>query len=856
MEADVAETRAPEGPPKQQRPQLLSSWTAAIVVVSLSLAVYNFSFFLAPLRLAAELIGAVLVSFAVFGFVNYRRMVKHGTSKPPGVQKNNSQDVVVDERTLSPFTGLRAKKTLAALGSFGKAQRNAAPFRPDFVRYSFSARLQENIDGMIELVVKDFVASWYIPMISKDRNFLVECERGIQHAVASGFRSVETSRIHFQDFAISRVLPLVLQHVIHFKKAEKRLRGSQLSSVVASNRLGLLQQADDAAGFSSDSDWDDETLDRRRGKSPLNASSHLGKSADSLPGLRVSTDSLEASGNPRSAPLSGSVENVWTTQDAELARHYHQTYPLHPAILPLAASTAMLEQKYLRKLVGFLLPDLAPKHVVESALASKLVREIVVCKVLHPLLDFLSDPDFWNETMIKLVDFVERDKLMSTVSETIQKASVMAGGSQANKGASESASDRRISTYDDLLEAIRNCDDIVEAKLLLKGVVSEMESKRTILASTSGSSDKATKTKAEKMQIYLNRLEVAKTRLDRRILRLEGKQATHGSEPHGIMAASFHEPVASLGLFMKDPIAAGYLINFLDRLGKPELLQAYKDMEDLVALYRSQSENPEATTDQRLVDTIRDLYDVYFAEDAPSKLPLGSGVVGEVERVLAKLPSENAMPRASSSASLPPRSLSNPGLNVADLDPLSSAIIEQDRKKRTSNLDVNVAPFVHAQSELYELIQRNYFTVFLQSHSYLEYLSAKNRSSASRQTSTTSIAPADEPDDAAETLAEAEKRLTEAVKLESDLTERVIVLEEEMQELLGKGRRPTSTLASKGASGRSKDQLKQEIDSLRMRQAIAEANVKRLREERAALLQQQQGILYVAVSSNECFRFL
>jgi len=269
-----------------------------------------------------------------------------------------------------------------------------------------------------------------------------------------------------------------------------------------------------------------------------------------------------------------------------------------------------------------------------------------------------------------------------------------------------------------------------------------------------------------------------------------------------------------------------------------------------VTAYRSHEESsPES--DSRLVDTIRDLYDVYFAEDAPARLPLNEGVLRELERVLAKLPSENALPRASSTASLPARGVTQ---TDADMDPLSSAVIEQDRKKRTSNLDINVAPFIHAQLELREVLERGYYAEFLRSTAYIEFLSERNRTVPRASSTTSQLSPKptpDHPDDAAASLAEAEKRLAEATRLESDLTDRVINFEDELQELVTRtsGLRKTDPhfATARSRSGRTREQLRHEIDSARTMQAAAEGNVKRLREERMALQQQQQGILYVAV---------
>lgn len=70
---------------------------------------------------------------------------------------------------------------------------------------------------------------------------------------------------------------------------------------------------------------------------------------------------------------------------------------LHPAAAVTALDSAAPQQQYLRRLVGRLLPGLLPENITSSSVVTVLVREIVACTVLLPVLRMVSDPDVLNQ---------------------------------------------------------------------------------------------------------------------------------------------------------------------------------------------------------------------------------------------------------------------------------------------------------------------------------------------------------------------------------------------------------------------------------------------------------------------------
>jgi sorting nexin-25 len=77
---------------------------------------------------------------------------------------------------------------------------------------------------------------------------------------------------------------------------------------------------------------------------------------------------------------------------------------LHPAINNLSSSfTKQAEENHLKSLLDRVLPHILPANEARSKALCVVVREIVACSILYPLMDMLTDPDFWNCTIDQLV---------------------------------------------------------------------------------------------------------------------------------------------------------------------------------------------------------------------------------------------------------------------------------------------------------------------------------------------------------------------------------------------------------------------------------------------------------------------
>ena len=80
---------------------------------------------------------------------------------------------------------------------------------------------------------------------------------------------------------------------------------------------------------------------------------------------------------------------------------------LHPAVENLSSSfTRQTEEAHLKKLVHRILPLVLPEKEVKSKAVKIVIREVLACAVLYPVVELLSDPDFWNKTIDEVVSAI------------------------------------------------------------------------------------------------------------------------------------------------------------------------------------------------------------------------------------------------------------------------------------------------------------------------------------------------------------------------------------------------------------------------------------------------------------------
>ena len=109
--------------------------------------------------------------------------------------------------------------------------------------------------------------------------------------------------------------------------------------------------------------------------------------------------------------------NVTESEDLDLAiAGKYRDGKLHSAVSLAYSDTKLVQQDYLRKIVVRLLPEVLPENMIGSRAVSVLIKEIVSCAVLAPLMQMLSDPDTWNQLMEAYVSLIRSLSMLTLTS--------------------------------------------------------------------------------------------------------------------------------------------------------------------------------------------------------------------------------------------------------------------------------------------------------------------------------------------------------------------------------------------------------------------------------------------------------
>lgn len=185
--------------------------------------------------------------------------------------------------------------------------------------YPQSSTVSKAIDQLLDLVMRDFVSSWY-SNISGRGLFQNEVDRAIRESMIN--MGQRMAGLDIVEIAVAKVVPIITNHIRDFYNAEHIVRGKTLS--------------------------------------------------------RDMTESEEL--------------------DLAIASKYRDG-KLHPAATLAFSDTKLMQQAHLRKLVARILPTLLPPDMQTSRAVTSLIREIIACAILTPVMIMLADPDTFNQMM-------------------------------------------------------------------------------------------------------------------------------------------------------------------------------------------------------------------------------------------------------------------------------------------------------------------------------------------------------------------------------------------------------------------------------------------------------------------------
>ncbi|KAF4461940.1 hypothetical protein FALBO_11257 [Fusarium albosuccineum] len=345
-----------------------------------------------------------------------------------------------------------------------------------------SPRVSQAVDGLLGLIIRDFVSSWY-SNISRNPSFSNQVDKAIRQALLSLTESLRDKDL--AELVTSRLVPILTAHFRDFYEAEKSVRGRKLNrSVTESEELDLAI----ASKF-------------RDGR-------------------------------------------------------------LHPAASLSFPDTKMVQQDYLRSLVSKIVPQILPENMLSSRSVSIIIREIVGCAVLFPVVQLLAEPDTWNQLMENLGRSMLQDR--STVRKLRAALDQHASPTpKSNKLASmprvaPGDSERK---FEKFIRAIRKVNNLSDARRFRSEVASQL--KRDSLQENQD-------------QVYLRRLEMGKRLLDQRVNHLAAGGDRRAPAPAPLPASSSSQSRlenASLVELLRDSAGLSYFMEYMDRQHLMPLVQ-------------------------------------------------------------------------------------------------------------------------------------------------------------------------------------------------------------------------------------------------------------------------------------------
>ncbi|KAF7158113.1 hypothetical protein CNMCM6106_004435 [Aspergillus hiratsukae] len=259
------------------------------------------------------------------------------------------------------------------------------------------------------------------------------------------------------------------------------------------------------------------------------------------------------------------TRNVTESEELDLAiAKKYRDGRLHPAAALSVSDQKLVEQEYLRKITLGLLPKLFPEHVLNSRIVTVLIREIVACAVLFPLVSVLSDPDTWNQLVEAYGRTTIQDrKTVQKIRAALDEHASPAPKSKRGNPFPKLAPNDSERAFERFVRAIRRCNNLSDARRFRAMVASQLKRESMVEGQD---------------PVYLRRLETGKRVLDQKVAKLSapgGSSAPYAKavESHFRRNSSSGNPEASLVDVMHDASGLSYFMEFMDRQKLMSLVQ-------------------------------------------------------------------------------------------------------------------------------------------------------------------------------------------------------------------------------------------------------------------------------------------
>jgi sorting nexin-25 len=236
---------------------------------------------------------------------------------------------------------------------------------------------------------------------------------------------------------------------------------------------------------------------------------------------------------------------------------------LHPAASLAFSDSRSVEQEHMRKLLVRILPDVVPEDLISSRAVSVLIKEIVACAVLSPVLQLLKDPDTWNQLIEAYGRTALQDrKTVRRMRAALDQHTSPMASTRPDAELPRLAANDTERSFERFVRAIRKTKNLSDARRFRSQIASQLKRESMVEGQD---------------PIYLRRLEMGKRVLNQKITKLASSTT---SVPESGAPAEPRNPATgtksrelSLVEIMHTAAGLSYFMEFMDRQSRMPLVQ-------------------------------------------------------------------------------------------------------------------------------------------------------------------------------------------------------------------------------------------------------------------------------------------
>ncbi|KAK4058531.1 tRNA (guanine-N(7)-)-methyltransferase (tRNA(m7G46)-methyltransferase) [Microbotryomycetes sp. JL221] len=340
--------------------------------------------------------------------------------------------------------------------------------------------------------------------------------------------------------------------------------------------------------------------------------------------------------------------------DLFLAKQYASATPkhaLHPSVDIASQNSKPSEEAWLREVIERVLPHVLPAKELESPVVTVVVREIMSCSIMAPMVESFSDPDLWNRIIDDKAGSAIRDKRMvdqfrqalnrqGTALSQLPLSIIPNGVSKSSR--IPKTAEISVVTNSKVLKSwfrdISKVKTLAEARRLRSDITTQIRKTRLRIGQCDPL-ELVDGVAVRDWSTFVDRLYVARQMAEKRIAELGGPQTN------------------SQGIGLKDILAQpgplSYFMEFQERRKRSQPLQFWllvegmKDpleQQDALALLKPEKPSNRSAESVKAVEAFRDdvhlVWDAYLSKNVVKVQPRYVGLVKSfVDRKFREIPS-------------------------------------------------------------------------------------------------------------------------------------------------------------------------------------------------------------------------